>query len=87
MSVVEKVRLFEDFNELFYYELSLIPYEELKTPQHGKAEDIAQKYYEGMGYEVYRSRVADGYRVIGVEYYWQDHAKKFRERIGVKLTA
>lgn len=25
---------------------------------------------------MYRSRVKDGYRVIGVEYYWQDHASK-----------
>lgn len=76
MQKSEKVQIFEDFNELFHYELSQIPHDELKTVLKGKAEDIAQRHYEGMGYEVYRSRVTDGYRVIGVEYYWKDHANK-----------
>lgn len=76
MPTTEKIELFENFNELFHYELSRIPYSELKTDRKGKAEDIAQRHFEELGYEVYRSRVSDGYRVIGVEYYWQEHADK-----------
>lgn len=80
MPTAEKISLFEDFNQLFYYELSKIPTAELKTTKTGKAEDIAQQYYEELGYEVYRSRIEDGYRIIGVEFYWQDYADKLSEQ-------
>lgn len=86
MTVAEKLRLFEDFNELFHYELTQIPIEQLKTTRSGKAEDIAQQYYEEQGHEVYRSRVTDGYRVIGVEYYWSDHAGKVSDADRIKIS-
>jgi len=42
MPTAKRVQLFEDFNELFHYELSQIPYKELRTDRQGKAEDIVK---------------------------------------------
>ena len=75
----EKLALFSDFNQLFHYELSQIPYSEHETNELGKAELIAEKLYQSKGFEVYRSRVNDGYRSIGVEFYWQSHVDKITE--------
>lgn len=86
MTSAEKVRIFEEYNELFFYELAQIPVEEMKTTQIGKAEDIAERHYKEQGYEVYRSRVTDGYRVIGVEYYWADHADKVSDADREKIA-
>lgn len=79
MGEVEKLELFRDFNQLFRYELSKIPYYEIEVTQKGKAESIAEEYYKGKGYEVYRSRVNGGYRSIGVEFYWQHFTSKISE--------
>ena len=76
MSKSEKLTLFYDFNQLFHYELSRIPYREIEVDIKGKAELIAELYYRGKGYEVYHSKVNGGYRSIGVEFYWQDFADK-----------
>jgi hypothetical protein len=75
----EKLELFRDFNQLFHYELSKIPYYEIEITQKGKAESIAEEYYKERGYEVYRSKVNGGYRSIGVEFYWQNFASKITE--------
>lgn len=75
----EKLTLFSNFNQLFHYELSRIPYSEHETSEQGKAESIAEDHYRSKGYEVYRSRVNDGYRSIGVEFYWQSHIDKITD--------
>ena len=45
----------------------------------GKAESIAEKYYQNKGFQVYRSRINDGYRCIGVEFYWKEYKSKISE--------
>ncbi|TVQ60140.1 MAG: hypothetical protein EA366_03885 [Spirulina sp. DLM2.Bin59] len=75
----EKLYLFRDFTQLFYYELSKIPYSEITITQSGNPESIAEEYYKDRGYEVYRSRVNGGYRCIGVEFYWQNFSSKLSE--------
>lgn len=42
----------------------------------GKAEAIAEEHYRQKGVQVYRSRVNDGYRCIGVEFYWKEYESK-----------
>ena len=79
LSTEEKLKVFEDFEQIFYHELSRIPNEELVTAIEGKAEDIAEKHYRDLGFKVYRSRVCGGYRAIGVEYYWSEYADKISE--------
>jgi len=79
MSAADKLKLFKDYNQLFHYELSQIPYSELVVSQKGKAESIAAEYYREKGFQVYRSRVNDGYRCIGVEFYWKEHESKISE--------
>lgn len=76
MSRQDKLALFNDFNQLFSYELSKIPYDELAVSNTGKAESIAEDYYREKGFQVYRSRVNGGYRSIGVEFYWKDFESK-----------
>ena len=76
MSTGEKLNLFADYNELFHHTLSKIPYSEIQTTQGGKAELIAEELFEKSGFEVHRSRVNNGYRCIGVEYYWQKYKDK-----------
>jgi len=76
MGKSEKLGLFRDFNHLFHYELSKIPYREIEVTRKGGAELIALEYYEAQGYDVYRSKVNGGYRCIGVEFYWQDYLSK-----------
>jgi Holliday junction resolvase-like predicted endonuclease len=71
--------LIEAYNQLFHYELSQIPYSELAVSEKGKAESIAEKYYREKGFQVYRSRVNDGYRCIGVEFYWKEYGDKISE--------
>jgi hypothetical protein len=79
MEKTEKIALFSDFQQLFHYELSNIPYHEIEANRKDKAEQIAEDYFKEKGFEVYRSRVNGGYRCIGVEFYWQDFASKITE--------
>lgn len=79
MEKSEKLTLFSHFQQLFYYELSRIPYHEIVTNRKEKAELIAEDYFKEKGYEVYRSKVNGGYRCIGVEFYWQSFASKITE--------
>jgi len=37
-----------------------------------KSEILAEEYYRKKGYTVYRSRVRNGYRIIGARYYWKE---------------
>ncbi len=78
LSLEEKLKIFSDYNELFHYELSKIPYNEYKVENEVKlkAELIAKKYYEDKGFDVYQSKVNDGYRSIGALFYWLDHISK-----------
>ena len=76
----EKLRIFSDFNQLFHYELSKVPYFELEVNEKGKAETIAESYYKEKGYRVYRSKVNGGYRSIGVEFYWKEFKSKITEQ-------
>jgi hypothetical protein len=76
MTRLEKLTLFEDFTQLFHHELSKIPYSEITVKTKGKAESVAEDYYRKRGFEVYRSRIKDGYRCIGVEFYWTDYKDK-----------
>ncbi len=75
----EKLELCKNFNQLFYYELSKIPYKELEVFERGRAESIAERLFNERGYEVYRSRIKGGYRTIGVEFYWRDFASQVTE--------
>jgi hypothetical protein len=79
MSAVEKLKLIDDYNQLFHYELSRIPYSELAVSEWGKAESIAEEHYRQKGFQAYRSRVNDGYRCIGVEFYWKEYESKISE--------
>lgn len=45
MSTFEKLKLVDDYNQLFNYELSRIPYSELVVSEKVKAESIAEEYY------------------------------------------
>jgi hypothetical protein len=83
MSREDKLALFHDFNQLFNYELSKIPYDELFVSATGKAETIAENYFQEKGYHVYHSRVNGGYRSIGVEFYWRD----FEDKISIEDRA
>jgi hypothetical protein len=87
MTRLEKLTLFEDFTQLFHHELSKIPYSEITVETKEKAESVAEDYYRKRGFEVYRSRIKDGYRCIGVEFYWKDYKDKLlavdRELIGL----
>ncbi|MEK6755207.1 MAG: hypothetical protein AABZ02_03545 [Bacteroidota bacterium] len=76
MTHFAKLRLFEDFTQLFHHELSKIPYSEITVMSKEKAESVAEDYYRKKGFEVYRSRIKDGYRSIGVEFYWKDYKDK-----------
>ena len=79
MSISEKLQLMDDCNQLFHHELSKIPYIELIVTDKRKAESVAEEYYRGRGFQVYRSRVKDGYRSIGVEFYWKQYQGKITE--------
>lgn len=79
MSTFEKLKLIDDYNQLFYYELSRIPYSELVVSEKGKAESIAEEYYRKKGFQVYRSRINNGYRCIGVEFCWKEYESKISE--------
>lgn len=86
MSKSDKLALFCDFNQLFHYELSRIPYQEIEVNNKDKAESIAELYYRGKGYDVYHSKVNGGYRSIGVEFYWQDFADKITDEDRALIT-
>ena len=79
MSTSDKLQLIDDYNQLFYYVLSQIPYSELEVSKKGKAETIAEEYYREKGFQVYRSRINNGYRCIGVEFYWKEYKSKISE--------
>jgi len=79
MSTFGKLKLVDDYNQLFHYELSRIPYSELVVSEKGKAESIAEEYYRKKGFQVYRSRINNGYRCIGVEFYWEEYKSKILE--------
>jgi hypothetical protein len=79
MSTLEKLKLVDDYNQLFYYELSRIPYAELVVSEKGKAESIAEEYYRNNAFQVYRSRINNGYRCIGVEFYWEEYKSTILE--------
>ena len=72
MSTAEKLKLIDDYSQLFHYELSKIPYSELIVSERGKAESIAEEHYRKDSFQVYRSRVNEGYRCIAVEFYWKE---------------
>jgi len=76
MTASDKLTLISDYNQLFHYELSKIPYSEMVVLVNGKAEDIAEEHYRKEGFQVYRSRIKYGYRSIGVEFYWQEYKEK-----------
>ena len=79
LSTDEKIKVLDDFEQIFHYELARIPSEELTTVAAGKAEDIAERHYKDVGFEVYRSRISGGYKSIGVEYYWSEYVKISKE--------
>jgi hypothetical protein len=79
MSNADKLKLIGDCNQLFYYELSRIPYSELEVSERGKAESIAEAHYRNKGFQVYRSKINNGYRSIGVEFYWEEFKNKISE--------
>lgn len=74
MSNTDKLSLFNSFEQLFHLELAKIPHLLLELPlANTKAETIAEAYYRNKGYDVYRSRVSNGYRCIGTEFYWPEY--------------
>jgi hypothetical protein len=79
MSTSDKLKLVDDYNQLFHYELSRIPYSEIVVTQKGKAETIAEGYYQNKGFAVYRSRINNGYRAIGAEFYWNEYKDKISD--------
>lgn len=51
----------------------------MEVSKKGKAESIAEEYYREKGFQVYRSRINNGYRCIGVEFYWKEYQSKISE--------
>lgn len=80
LSKNQKIATFDIYAQIIQYELDKIPYIEKRISTKEKAESVAERYFEGIGYEVFRSRVTDGYRCIGVNYYWQKFADKITDR-------
>lgn len=76
MSDAAKLALFLEAADLTQYVLSKIPRSEVcETLRRRKAEEFAEDYYRREGFDdVFRSRVKNGYRCIGTEFYWQDYA-------------
>jgi Holliday junction resolvase-like predicted endonuclease len=70
---LESMTRFEEFTQLFHHELSKIPYSEITNDTKEKAESVAADYYRKRGFEVHKSRVKNGYRCVGVEFYWKDY--------------
>jgi hypothetical protein len=79
MSRPEKLAILQDFSQLFNYELSCIPYDEIEVEDTKKAESIAADYYRRLGFQVYHSRTNNGYRCIGVEFYWKEFASRLTD--------
>ena len=76
-----KSKIIQKYHNLINNELSKIKKEVLYTnSSNRKAEDIAEKFYTGKGYTVLRSRVKDGYRIIGVEFYWREYKDKITSK-------
>ena len=72
-----KSKIIQKYHSLINKELLKIKQEVIHTKAtNKKAEDIAEKYYRKRGYTVLRSKVKGGYRVIGVEFYWQEYTDK-----------
>ena len=80
MSSIEKLQLIDDYNQLFHHELSRIPYTELVVSEKGDAVSIAEAYYRREGYEVYRSRINNGYRSITVELHGDEYKSILSEQ-------
>ena len=79
MSSIEKLQLIDDYNQIFHYELSRIPYSELVATEKGDAVSIAEAFYLKEGYEVYRSRINNGYRSIILELYGEGYKNTLSE--------
>ncbi len=76
-----KSKIIQKYHDLISHELSKIKKEVLYTNfSKRKAEDIAEKFYTRKGYTVLRSKVKDGYRIIGVEFYWREYKDKLTSK-------
>lgn len=64
-------------------EAARIPQQEIHVSSDNKPEDIAEKHFRELGHAVYRSRVSNGYRSIGAEFYWPS----FRNKISAEDRA
>jgi Holliday junction resolvase-like predicted endonuclease len=79
MSIVtkqEKLQLLSEFHTLFTSELAKIPKDKIYRQKTAKPEELAKEYYSSKGYEVFSSRIRDGYRSIGAEFYWRGFVGK-----------
>ena len=83
MSKEEKINIFNTFELLIESELAMMGEEQLQVGKEITkgigAEDIAVQYYESHGFEVYRSRVKNGYRAICAERFWPEYLDKLTE--------
>lgn len=77
MNVIE---LIEKYHEVIATERAKIPEKILKVKEVRKPEALAEIYYVLQDFDVYRSRVVDGYRSIGTAIYWTKFANKITPR-------
>ena len=80
MTKEEKISVIETYKQLMFYELNNLPEEKIRVFDTRGAEYIAEEYFESQGYSVYRSRVKDGYRSVGVEFYWPQYKDKITKK-------
>ena len=76
MDKYEKLQLLNNFHILFESELVRIPEEKIRLQKSAKPEVLAKQHFTLKGYEVFFSRVRNGYRSIGSEFYWKGFVGK-----------
>ena len=77
MNKLETIQL---YHQLIETEKVKIPETVLRVKALKKVEDLAEAYYQLQDFEVYRSRVVNGYRSMGVALYWTEFANKLSPR-------
>src|SRR5437879_2127588 len=75
---LDDLELFRRFEFMFERRLSEIPITEIIG--EGKAENVAERHYLSLGYRVYRSRVVNGYRCLGVLDYWRKWSNRLQSK-------
>ena len=72
-------KIIERYHNLIEKEFKKIKDTVIKSSSKESSEDIAEDYFKKLGYDVFRSKVKSGYRIIGIEYYW--NIKKYIDKL------